>query len=258
MRIVALAKQIPETPARVHPDTGALLRDGPTVLDPADLVGVEAALRLVEAVGEGEVVLVSMAPSQETAGLRTGLAMGAARAVVVSDDVLTGSDALGTAKVLAAAVRVVGPDLVVAGTESTDGSTGVVPVQVAELLGWPAITFARTLALETRSVSAERHAGSGRQEVHCVLPCVVTVTGAAGEARYPSFRGIVDARRKPVEALTTDDLGLSAAEVGWAGAGQAVVDLTTRPRRRVAGEIVDDDGRAEERILAFLAGLGVV
>src|SRR6185312_13666017 len=144
MNVVVCVKQIPDpaAPGTLNPDTKTLDRSGKLIMDDSDNYGVEMALQL--AGGEGdEVTLVSMAPGGETSGLRTGLAMGAAKAILISDDALKGSDALGTAKVLAAAIKRANPDLVLAATESTDGYTGTTPVQVAELLDMPSITFAK-------------------------------------------------------------------------------------------------------------------
>src|SRR6185436_20890128 len=127
----------PAIPGELDPSTKTLQRDGKLILDESDSYGVEMALQLVDKAGGGEVTLISMAPNSEVSGLRTALAMGAAKAILVSDDALKGSDSLGTAKVLAAAIKKAEPDLVLTATESTDGYTGVLPAQIAELLGWP-------------------------------------------------------------------------------------------------------------------------
>src|SRR5689334_12523700 len=144
MHVAVCVKQIPDPalPGELNADTKTLKREGKLILDDSDAYGVEMALQLVDKAGGGEVTLVSMAPNGETSGLRTALAMGAAKAILVSDDSLKGSDALSTAKVLAAAIkRVEGADLILAATESTDGYTGTTPVQVAEFLGLPSVTF---------------------------------------------------------------------------------------------------------------------
>ena len=262
VRVVVCAKQVPDpsVPPRLVEPSWTLDRGGKLVLDDADAVGVEVGLRLVEAAGEGEVVLVSMAPRREVSGLRSGLAMGAHRAVLVSDDALAGSDALGTAKVLAAAAaRLVPVDVVIAGTESTDGYTGVMPAQLAERLDLPSLSFARRVELDpaSRVVRAERQTEAGHDDVECGLPCVVTVTSGAAAPRYPSFKGIVGARTKPLEVLSLDDLGLDPASVGRAGAGQEVVAVERAESGR-SGEVVDDDGSAYQRILALLEHVKVV
>jgi len=253
LKVVVCAKQAPgpEVPPRLDPVTHRLVREGPVVLDDADAAGVEVALRL----GATEVVLVSMAAGAEVAGVRKGLALGASSAVVVSDEALAGADALATARVLAAAVRRVGPaDLVIAGTVSVDGYTGVLASQLAELLGLPALTFARGVRLLDGGavLAAERETEDGHDEVECPLPCVLSVMTGSVTPRYPSYKAIVDARRKPVEVVGLAALGLAAPVVG-----QEVVSVTAAPGR-AAGEVVDDDGRGHERILDLLARLKVV
>ncbi|MBM3685307.1 MAG: electron transfer flavoprotein subunit alpha, partial [Actinobacteria bacterium] len=150
MHVVVCVKQIPDPaePGSLDPSTKTLKRDQKLILDEADSYGVEMALQLVDTAGGGTVSLVSMAPNGETAGLRTALAMGAADAILVSDPVLQGTDALGTARVLAAAIGRSNPDLILTATESSDGYTGTVPMQVAELLGLPAVTFAKSVKVE--------------------------------------------------------------------------------------------------------------
>jgi electron transfer flavoprotein beta subunit len=256
VNVAVCAKQVPEGSGErpVDPATLTLDRSGRLVLDDGDAVGVEVGLRLAEAAG-GEVTVVSMAPRGEMSGLRQALAMGAARGVLVSDDLLAGSDALGTAKVLAAVARRVGADVMVAATESTDGAAGVVPVQVAALLGVPAVTCARRVTLSPDgTLLLERQTEAGWDDVVCPLPCVVTVTAGAAVPRYPSMKGIVGARSKPVEVLGVADLGLDAAVVGWAGARQEVVGLEAAAVRG-AGETVVDDGTAHERVVALLERL---
>ncbi|HET7486746.1 MAG TPA: electron transfer flavoprotein subunit beta/FixA family protein [Acidimicrobiales bacterium] len=259
MKVAVCAKQIPDpaTPGRLDPSTSTLERAGKLILDDSDAYGVEMALQLVDGAGGGEVVLVSMAPRAETGGLRTGLAMGADRAILVSDDALVGSDALGTARVLAAAIGRVGADLVLAATESTDGYTGTVPVQVAELLGLPAVTFARRVEVAGGEVRVERQTEAGYDEVVCPLPALVTVTAGVVEPRYPSFKGIMAAKSKPVEVLTVADLGLEPSAVGWAGARQEIVEVVPADQRE-AGEIVEDQGDAHEAILRFLERVKVI
>ncbi|MGH9297033.1 MAG: electron transfer flavoprotein subunit beta/FixA family protein, partial [Acidimicrobiales bacterium] len=239
MNVAVCVKQIPDPAGELSLDPGAhnLVREGKLILDDSDAYGVEMALQLVESAGGGDVVLVSMAPNGETSGLRTALAMGAASAVLVSDDQLAGSDALGTARVLAAAVKRIEPDLVIAATESTDGYTGTTPVQVAELLGWPAVTFAKQVEVTADSVKVKRQTEAGYDEVESPLPAVVTVTAGVVEPRYPSFKGIMAARSKPIEELSVSDLGLDAAQVGATGARQEVVSVQAAEERK-AGEIV--------------------
>jgi electron transfer flavoprotein beta subunit len=259
MNVVVCVKQIPDPadPGQLDPATKTLKRDGKLILDESDSYGVEMALQLVAAAGGGEVSLVSMAPNNEVSGLRTALAMGAASAILVSDPALQGTDALGTAKVLAAAIGRTSPDLVLAATESSDGYTGTVPVQIAELLGLPAVTFAKEVSIDGGVAHVKRQTELGYDEVECPLPAVVSVTAGVVEPRYPSFKGIMAAKSKPVDTLTVADLGIDASQVGWAGAGQDIVDISPAPARQ-AGEKVEDDGTAHERIVAFLEQLKVI
>src|SRR5271163_2818053 len=164
MNVVVCVKQIPDpaAPPSLDPATHTLNRSSKLILDDSDSYGVEMGLQLAESTGGGDVTLVSMAPNGETSGLRTALAMGAARAILVSDPILAGTDALGTAKVLAAAIRrVEQPDLVIAATESTDGYTGTTPVQIAELLELPSVTFAKGIAVDGATVKVDRQTESG-------------------------------------------------------------------------------------------------
>lgn len=258
MNIVVCVKQIPDPaePGALSPDTHTLVRAGKLILDDSDRYGVEVGLQLAEQAG-GDVVCVSMAPGEEVSGLRSALAMGAARAILVSDDALGGTDALGTAKVLAAAVRTVDPDLVIAATESTDGYTGTTPVQLAELLGLPSISFAKKVVLDGSTVRADRQTEAGFDEVEVALPAVVTVTAGVVEPRYPSFKGIMSARSKPLDIVGISDLGIDPAEVGPVGSRQEIISVEPAESRS-AGEIVVDEGDGYQRIVAFLEELKVV
>ncbi|MBW3556277.1 MAG: electron transfer flavoprotein subunit beta/FixA family protein [Actinobacteria bacterium] len=255
MNVVVCVKQIPDpaNPGRLDPEAKTLVRQGKLILDDSDAYGVEMALQLVDAAGGGEVTLVSMAPHNEVSGLRTALAMGASKALLVSDDQLQGADALTTAKVLAAAIRRTDPDLVLAATESTDGYTGTTPVQVAELLGLPSVTFAKRIECDGSTVRVERQTEAGFDEVECPLPAVVTVTAGVVEPRYPSFKGIMAAKSKSVEQLTVADLGLD----GSLRVGQEVTDVAAAQERQ-AGEIVQDEGNAHDRIIQLLDRLKVI
>jgi electron transfer flavoprotein beta subunit len=194
-----------------------------------------------------------MAPNEEVSGLRTALAMGAEKAVLVSDPALAGADALTTAKVLAGAVGRAGEyDLVIAGTESSDGYTGTVPEQIAEVLGLPSVTFAKSIEVDGTAVKVERQTEAGYDEVTCPLPAVVSVTAGVVEPRYPSFKGIMAAKSKPVENVTAGDLGIEAAS--WA---QSITNVEDAPARE-AGEIIEDDGESFNRIVEFLDNLKVI
>src|SRR5215813_7930384 len=259
MNIAVCVKQIPDpaVPGKLDVDH-TLDRSGKLILDDSDAYGVEMALQLAEKAGGGDVVLVSMAPNGEVSGLRTALAMGAARAVLVSDDALAGSDSLGTAKVLAKAIERAGDiDLVLTATESTDGYTGTIPAQVAELLGWPSLTFSKHIELGDGKAKVQRQTEAGYDEVEAPLPAVVSVTAGVVEPRYPSFKGIMAAKSKPVDQVTTADLGLDASQVGWTGARQEIVNVAQAPARQ-AGEKFEDDGTGAEKVVAFLESLKVV
>ena len=257
MKVAVCVKQIPDPadPGELNLETKTLKRDVKLILDESDSYGVEMALQLVG--DDGEVVLVSMVPNNERNGLNNALAMGADSAVLVSDDALAGSDALGTAKVLAAAIRRIEPDLVLAATESSDGYTGTVPEQIAELLELPSVTFAKEVSIADGSVSVKRQTEEGYDDVSCPLPALVSVTAGVVEPRYPSFKGIMAAKSKPVEEHTIADLGIDSSQVGWSGGGQEIVSIELAPERE-AGEVIEDEGDGHERIVAFLEELKVI
>ena len=255
MHVIVCVKQIPDPalPGELDPTTNTLKREGKLILDESDSYGVEMALQLVAAAGDGEVSLVSMAPNEEVSGLRTALAMGAAKAVLVSDPSLAGADALTTAKVLAAATKKLGDaDLIIAGTESSDGYTGTVPEQIAEVLGLPYVTFAKTVEVADGVLKVDRQTEAGYDEVTCSLPAVVSVTAGVVEPRYPSFKGIMSAKSKPVENVTAADLGVDP--VSWA---QQIVSVEDAPTRE-AGDIIEDDGESFNKIVEFLDELKVI
>lgn len=260
MNVVVCVKQIPDPadPGALDPESKTLKRDGKLILDESDEYGVEMALQLVDAAGGGEVTLVSMSPGEDLSGLRKGLAMGADKGIIVSDPELKGSDALTTARVLAAAIKTAGDaDLLLAATESSDGYTGTVPVQIAELLGLPSISFAKAVSLDGGVAKVERQTEAGFDEVEVPLPAVLSLTAGVVEPRYPSFKGIMAAKSKPVTTLTAADLGFDAASVGWAGAGQEITDVSAAEARE-AGEIIEDDGEGYTKIVDFLANLKVI
>ncbi|NNE11292.1 MAG: electron transfer flavoprotein subunit beta/FixA family protein [Ilumatobacter sp.] len=258
MNVIVCVKQIPDPaqPGELDPSDHTLKRAGKLILDESDSYGVEMALQLVDTAGEGEVSIISMAPDGEVSGMRTALAMGAAKGVLVSDPELAGSDALTTAKVLAAAARKIGDaDLIIAGTESSDGYTGTVPEQMAEVLGLPSVTFAKSVTVDGSTVKVNRQTEAGYDEVECPMPAVVSVTAGVVAPRYPSFKGIMAAKSKPVDTVTAADLGVTP--VGWAGADQQIADVEQAPARE-AGEIIEDDGEAHLKIVEFLEGLKVI
>ena len=259
MKVVVCVKQIPDpnTTGQLDPTTHLLKREGvEVVLDPGDEFGVEAGLQLAESQG-GEVTVVSMGPERGIDAVRKALAMGAAKGILISDDGLRGSDALTTARVLAAAIRREGFDLVITATESTDGYTGTVSAQLAQQLDWPSLTFAKHVEVNGDTLTIQRQTEAGYDVVESSLPAVVSVTAGVVEPRYPSFKGIMAAKNKPVDACTVADLGLSPDEVGWAGARQEITNVAAAPARE-AGEKIEDDGSAHEQIVAFLEQLKVI
>ena len=254
MNVLVLVKQIPDPNNPYQLANNRLKRDGgQNVLDPGDEFGVEAALQLTEANG-GEVTVVSMGPESAMEAIRRALSMGAHKGVLISDDSLQGADALVTARVLAAAIKKTGFDLVIAGVESTDGSTGTVPGAIAELLGVPLASFAKHLEIKDTTLHIQRQTEKGYDDVESPLPAVLTVTAGVNEPRYPTFKGIMQAKSKPVEQLKVGDLGLSADE---AKATQTVNEVTPAPARR-AGEMFEDDGTGAAKVADFLKEAKVI
>ncbi len=248
MDVVVFVKSIPDPNGDVQlGDDFLVRREAEGSLDPGDEFAVEAALQLAEA-SEGEVTAVSMGPAGAIAAVRRALSMGVHRAVIVTDAALRGADALATARVLAAAVGRARYDVILAGVESTDGYTGTVPVTVAELLDLPAVTFARTIAVIDGVLRVERQTEAGFDVVTSSSPALVTVTAGATEPRYPTLKGIMGAKQKPLETLTLADLGLEPADVATT---QRVTNVEPAPQK-AAGEIISSDGAAT-RIADLLA-----
>jgi electron transfer flavoprotein beta subunit len=237
VQVVALVKLIPNPEAAPRLDAdGLLIRDG-GVLDQGDEVGLELALRLVEA-GDGEVTAVTMGPQDASTAIRRAMAMGAHRGVHVTDPRLRGADALVTARVLAAVLRRGPFDLVVSGVESADGYTGTMPVTLAELLELPSVTAARALTVDDGTLRIERQTASGYDVVRCAMPAVVTVTAGATEPRYPSLKGIMQAKQKPLEQLDAEALGLRSDELR---SSQRVADVADAPAAAGGETIPADD-----------------
>jgi electron transfer flavoprotein beta subunit len=246
MRVAVCVKQIPDpaTPYVLDPESHFIIRPEDQVLDDTDRYGVEVGLQIAEATG-GTVTLISMSPAGNMQGVRQALAMGADKAVIVDDPSLRGSDALTTATVLAAVIDREGYDLVVAGTESTDGYSGVVPQQIAELLGIPALTFAKRVDAADGSVRIQRQTAAGYDVVEATLPALVSVTAGAVEPRYPTFKGIMQAKQKPLDTLTCADLGVVVEP------SQRIVAVAPVAARS-AGIVVDDDDVGHLRIVELL------
>jgi electron transfer flavoprotein beta subunit len=255
MRVVVLVKYVPEPMGT--PTLGEdllLVREGVEgALDPGDEYPIEAALGLVEAHG-GEVTLVSMGPEVASGAIRKGLSMGAHAGVLVSDPALRGADVLATARVLAAVVGRAPFDLVLAGVESTDGYTGTLPMAIAELLGVASATFARRVQVDGETLRIERQTEGGYDVVECPLPALATVTGSAAEPRYPTLKGIMSAKTKPLEQLSLADLGLSAADVAPT---QRVTAASAAPEKP-PGEVLPAGDEAVRRLADLLSEAKVV
>ncbi|WP_434439765.1 electron transfer flavoprotein subunit beta/FixA family protein [Lentzea sp. E54] len=256
MNIVVLVKQVPDTwSERKLTDADHTLdrESADAVLDEINERAVEEALLLQEAHG-GEVTVIAMGPDRATDAIRKALSMGADKAIHVSDEALHGSDSVATAKVLAKAIGTVeNVDLVIAGNEATDGRAGAVPAIVAELLGLPQVTQLRKVTVEGTTIKGERETDEGVAFLEATLPAVVSVTEKINEPRYPSFKGIMAAKKKPVSTLTVADLGIDASEVGLSGAWTQVLEASPKPPRS-AGQRVEDGGDGGSKIAEFLVG----
>lgn len=253
MKIVVLIKEVPDTYGDRVLDLETGLADrgaGEVVLDEIGERAVEAALSYADAHAGTEVTVVSMAPESATATVRKALAMGAGSAVHVVDEALRGADLGLTAAVLAAAVRRAGFDLVIAGNVSTDGSGGVMAAMVAELLGVPALTSLAELEIADDRVSGIRAREDGRMRVSAALPAVVSITDALPDARFPNFKGIMAAKKKPLEVVGLAELGVAADDPETPRA--IMLSVAKKPPREAGVKIVDE-GDAGERLAEFLA-----
>ncbi len=250
--IVVLVKQVPDTYSERKLTEGdyTLDRDSAdAVLDEINERAVEEALLIKEAQG-GEVTVVSVGPDRAAEAIRKALSMGADKAVHVSDPALHGADVFQTARVLAAVVTRAGDvDLIIAGNESSDGSGGAVPAVLAELLGYPQLTHARKVELDGTTIKVDRETEEGITHLEASLPAVVSVGEKINEPRYPSFKGIMAAKKKPVDTLTVADLEVS--DVGLDNAWSKVVEAAPKPPRS-AGQRVTDEGDGGAKIAAFL------
>ena len=254
MKIVVLVKQVPDTAAdkRLDPDTLAVDRgavDG--LINEMDEFAIEEALQLVEKHG-GEVTVVSMGPEDATDAYKKALQMGADKAVFLSDPALAGSDALATSLALAKVLGTLEYDLVILGSEASDARTSLVPALLAERLGLPQLSFASKVEVDGAAIKINRLTDYGHDVVEAALPAVVSVVEKINEPRYPSFKGIMAAKKKPVETLDAAGAGIDAAEVGWAGSRTKVLDATVAPPR-AKGTIVSDEGNGGVELVEFLA-----
>ena len=259
MNIVVLVKQVPDTSAerRLDPADNTLDRESvDAVINEIDEYAIEEGLLLKEAHG-GEVTILTVGPERATESIRKALSMGADKAVHVSDPAIHGSDAIQTAKVIAKALGTLDWDLVIAGSEATDTRVSVVPALLAEALGVAQLTQARKVTVEDSNVTIERQSDTGYDVVQGATPAVISVVEKINEPRYPSFKGIMAAKSKPVQTLTAAELGLGADEVGLASATSQVLSFEVAPPRQ-AGQIVKDEGDGGVKIAEFLASKKLV
>jgi electron transfer flavoprotein beta subunit len=252
-KIVVAVKYVPDATAnRSFNADNTVDRDGVDgLLSELDEYAVEQALQIIEA-GEGDVTVLTVGPDDAADAIRKALQMGADAGVHVKDDAIHGSDAFATSLVLAEAIKKLDYDLLFFGMTSTDGGMGVVPTLVAERLGVPAVTFASEVTVDGDTVKIRRDGDIAAQTVEATGKVVVSVTDQTGEARYPSFKGIMAAKKKEVQEWSLADLGLDAASVGLDNAWSKVESFEPRPPR-TAGEIVTDEGDGGTKLAEFLA-----
>jgi electron transfer flavoprotein beta subunit len=254
MNIVVCVKQVPDTWSErtLRSDDSTLDRDAAdAVPNELDEYAIEEGLKLTEAHG-GEVTVLSVGPEKATETIRKALSMGADKAVHVSDAALHGSDALVTSEVIAKVLQRIGFDLVILGSESTDARMGVMAAMLSERLGVPQMSFASKVETDGTAITINRQADYGYDTVEATLPAVVSVVEKINEPRYPSFKGIMAAKKKPVETLSLTDLEIDAASAGLAGSASEVVSFAKRPPRQ-AGTIVTDEGDGGAKAAEFLA-----
>ena len=252
MKIVVLVKEVPDTYGDrvLDLETGLAQRDaGDRVLDEIGERALEVALAHADASGDAEVVLLSMAPEAATTSLRRGLAMGAASAVQVVDEGLVGADLGLTAQVLAAALDRIGFDLAITGNLSTDGTGGVLPAMIAELLDIPAATALTSVRIGDGEIAGVRASDAGTMEVSASLPAVISITEALPDPRMANFKGIMAAKKKPFETLTLADLDIDPLDARWSRS--IMIGIAEKPPRAAGVKIVDE-GDAGEKLADFL------
>ena len=253
MKIAVCVKQVPESQSRrIDPGTKRLDRSGEGALNQFDVNAIEEALRVKEASGEGEVVLVSLGPEQTLDALRKGLAMGADRALLVSDPAAGGSDLVATSLALAKALEREQADLVVFGQQAGDSDGAVLWAAVADRLRLPLVSQAAELTIADGKARVKRQTEYGYDVIEAPLPAVVAVSDAINEPRYPSLKGIMGAKKKPQETVAASELGLDPGQIGEAGSKTPVIALGEPPPR---GDLlkIEDDGGAADKIVEFLA-----
>jgi electron transfer flavoprotein beta subunit len=259
MNIVVLVKQVPDTEGnrKLDPSDNTLDRASvDPVINYIDEFAIEEGLRLKEA-HDGEVTILTVGPERATESIRKALSMGADKAVHISDEALHGSDAIATAKVIAKALGTVEWDVAIAGSEATDSRSAIVPALVAEILGVPQLTLARKVTVDGSSVTIERVTDTGYQSVTGSTPAVISVVEKINDPRYPSFKGIMAAKSKPIDVKSLSDLGVDAGEVGLGGAWSQVTSFENAPPR-AAGQTVKDEGNGGVAIADYLASKKLV
>lgn len=252
MRIIVLVKEVPDTygDRKLNLETGLADRGASeAVIDEIGERALELALKYADANEGTDVGLLSLAPDGATATIRKGLAMGAGSATHIADPALSGADLGLTAETLAAALRRMQFDLVITGNVSTDGSGGMIPAMLAELLEVPLATGLSSVELSDGAVSGTRAVESGVQEVSAALPAVISITEALPGPRFPNFKGIMAAKKKPLEVLTLADLGITAEDP--AAARSIMLAVAEKPARAAGVKIVDD-GDAGQKLADFL------
>lgn len=253
MRIVVLTKQVPDTwsDRKIDLETGMLDRAASEpVPDEINERALETALLFKDANPDTEIVVLTMAPEDATKTLRKFLSMGADSAVLVSDPALAGSDMVQTSRVLAAAVQKIGADLLVAGNEATDGRGGVIPAMVAEILAWPVLPSLDDVQIAAGKVSGTAQVDGGTLSLSAPLPAVISVTEKAAEARFPNFKGIMAAKKKPLQTWPLAELGVQAGPEA-ARVRSVMVSAHARPLKS-AGPKITDDGTAAAQLADFL------
>jgi electron transfer flavoprotein beta subunit len=253
VKIAVLVKQVPESSSRrIDRSSKRLDRSGEGALNPFDAHAVEEALRLKDATGEGEVVVLSLGPASTMDALRKALAMGADRAVLVSDDGAAGSDLVATSYVLAKALEREGADLVLTGQQSSDSDGAVLWAALADRLRRPMVSQASELTATGGTLRVKRQTEFGYDVIEAPLPAIVAVADSINEPRYPSLKGIMGAKRKPADTVSLTDLGVEPARAGEAGS-RTTVEALTEPPSRGESRKIDGDGNAAEAIVEFLA-----
>ena len=252
MKIAVCVKHVPEGTKRIDPSTKRLDRSSEGALNPFDANAVEEALRLKQATGEGEVLVVSLGPAKAQDALRKALAMGADRAALISDDAAAGSDLVATSYALAKALEREDSDLVLLGQQAGDSDGAVLWAAVADRLRRPLVSQAAEITHGDGKLTVKRQTEFGYDVIEAPVPAVVAVSDAINEPRYPSLKGIMGAKSKPQETVTFSDLGIDAEHAGERGSRTEVLGLNEPPSRGESRK-VDDDGNAAQVVVDFLA-----